>query len=274
MLTWKKLRLLLSLVSLSALANAAPLVYGVTDSNQFGTVDVMSGAFQLINTTPNLQFGIVPGPNGFLSLSSNGLLISINPTNGVTSVIGDTGLGVLSSDIAAVGGTTYIIDTNNKLYAVNTATAALTLIGSTGIPGVVNPASAQYDDSLTGFGGSLYYTFDTTGVAPALYKINPLTGAAARVGPTLHGIDASVLVNGTFYVFDAVGGGPTTNQEFTLELGTGNTTFVTNIDPHATALFGAATVPEPASIALTGVGMVVLWVFRRLRTAVMNQDTE
>jgi hypothetical protein len=190
--------------------------------------------------------------------------VSINPTNGITSVIGDTGLGSLSGDLAAIGGSVYEIDTNNKLYSVNTTTAALTVIGSTGIPGVNNPTTTQWDDSFTGVGGVLYYTFDAPGVAPALYRINPSTGAATLVAPTLAGIDASVYLNGTFYVFNDVrtGGGPTTGQELTLNLGTGNTAFVTNISPNATALYGAAGTP---AIALAGIGIAAICVFRRQR---------
>jgi hypothetical protein len=69
MLTKRKLILSLALVSLTALASAGPLVYAVTDSKQFGTADLASGAFHLISTTADLQYGLVAGPNGYLSLS-------------------------------------------------------------------------------------------------------------------------------------------------------------------------------------------------------------
>lgn len=86
----------LAAVALTTCASADSLVYVVTDSQQFGTVDLSTGAFRQIGAdTSGQQFYLVPGPNGsLLSLTATGNLESINPATGATSVIGATGLGV------------------------------------------------------------------------------------------------------------------------------------------------------------------------------------
>ncbi len=68
-------------------------------------------------------------------------------------------------------------------------------------------------------------------------------------------------MNGTFYAFENM-----TSQVVTLDLTNGKTSLVSNFDPAAGIIDGAfAVTPEPASIALAGIGMAVLVVCRRQR---------
>jgi len=72
-------------------------------------------------------------------------------------------------------------------------------------------------------------------------------------------------VNGTAYGFSGL-----TNQVITLNLTHGQTSFVSNIDPAVGLVAGAspAAVPEPGSIVLTAVGLVVVASYwRRKRSA-------
>ena len=242
-----------------------PLVYVVTATGnlpgteaQFGTVDLATGAFHQIGPdTPEGQANLVPGPHGeLLSLTFSGDLESIDPANGKISVIGATGLDGLAVDLAEVDGKLYATDLSNNLYTVNPETGAATLIGPTGIPavpGIGRPNMPLYDESLYGARGKLYETFDvlvgysfpfTALIDPELYVIDPETGVATVVGPTIINASALVEVNGTFYLFREVAGtppGPTSSAAtlYILDLKNGNTRFVTNVETTASAVLGA-----------------------------------
>lgn len=173
MLTQQKLMFSLALVLFTASASAGSSVYVV--GQQFGTVDLVTGAFQQIG--PNLlegETGLVPAPNGtLLSLAFTGKLNSINPATGATRVIGPTGLADCSmagspcgptsaNTLGELAGTTYATDFHNSLYRVNASAGAATLIGPTGIPAIpfiplsTNPDGSLnfYDEALFGAGGS------------------------------------------------------------------------------------------------------------------------
>jgi len=62
-----------------------------------------------------------------------------------------------------------------------------------------------------------------------------------------------VGVNGTYYAFDDI-----TNQIERLNLANGSTTFVSNFDPAAGLIQGAAATPEPPSTTLVGIGLLAL----------------
>jgi hypothetical protein len=293
-----KLPVLLSLfvVLLSLPAAADSLVYVISVSHHFGKADLNTGAFTQIGpNTPEIQQGLVAGPDGsLLTLGSSGNLDSINPATGVTTVIGPTGLGNCSTpnspcgptsanDIVGFGGAIYATDYHNDLYNINASTGRATLIGATGIPAVPFPPFSPnpdgsfnyYDETLFGTGAKLYATFDAgtfnpvsgkenSLVAPALYQIDPSTAMATLVAPTVKDIAAAVVVNGTVYAFDFPS---VSSQVLTLNVANGRTTLVTNFDPAAGIIDGAAFVPEPASIELVGLGVTAVLVCLRRRRA-------
>jgi hypothetical protein len=253
----------LSLLASGASASAAsrPLVYVVTapvdlagTTAQFGTVDLATGVFHQIGAdTPEPQVNLVPGLHGdLLSVTFSGDLESINPADGKTSVIGATGLDGLTNDLAELDGKLYLTDLSNNLYSVNPATGAATLIGPTGMPGV--PTGDLFDESFYGVRGKLYATFDvlagccsTALIDPELYVIDPETGAATLVGPTILNGSASVEVDGTFYLFKELATAPSPPAPsaaavYTLDLKNGDTSFVTNVDTTASAIIGASPV--------------------------------
>jgi hypothetical protein len=290
----RNLLLSLALSAFAASASAGSLVY-VENGFQFGTVDLASGAFTAIGPgTPEGVTGLAAAPNGsLLTLSFSGDLESINPANGAVTIVGATGLGdcsLLSSPcgptsantIAALGGKIYATDYQNKLYTVNPVTGATTPIGLTGMPGITFvPLSTNadgsfniFDEALFAADGKLFATFDTGAVdiltpnptltpviAPNLYQIDPATGVATLIGPTAFGLSAAVELNGAAYAFSAPLRGVVA-----LDLATGKTTFVSNLDPAAGIITGAAPTPEPASIALAALGMIGFAVCRRRRT--------
>ena len=283
----------LALVLFTVPARADPIVYVVNVAQQFGTVDLFTGSFTPIGSgTPDTVNGLAQGPNGsLLTLSVGGNLESINPTTGaVTSVI-PTGLGdctngtslcgpTSSNVVGGFNGAVYATDFNYDLYKVNPSTGVASLIGPTGVPPITaNPTIPNpdgtftlFDGNLFGAGGSLYTTRDAfnidfgTGIstpvlAPNLYRIDPSTGLATLIGPTDY-LSALVEVNGTAYAFGGLNG----QQIFSLDLTTGHTTFVSDLDPAAVVIVGAVqAAPEPASLALAGIGIAAVVLGRRRR---------
>jgi PEP-CTERM motif len=298
----RRLIVSVAFVLLPASASAS-IVYVVTGNQQFGTVDLGSGAFHQIGPdTPEGSGGLVPGPNGSLfTLTFSGNLDSINAATGITTVIGATGLGDCTvadgqcpansaNGFGEVGGKLYATDFASNLYRVDPATGAAHLIGPTGIPavppGFPNFSGAglisAFDVSLFGVGDKLYATFEAVTIDPEtfgivaavipeyLYQIDPSTGITT-LGPSIPlGFVTTVDVNGAFYSFNA-----DSDKLFTLDLTNGTTGFVADLDPSAGLIGGAApvpAVPEPASVALAGIGIAAIVVFWRRRRGVPRSE--
>jgi hypothetical protein len=276
---------------------ADPIVYvvsaGLTGNGQVGTIDLTTGAYQQIGPIePDGYFGLASGTNGALVAGTYAAnLVSINPATGVNTGIGPTGLGpcvVPSSscgansfgDLGGLNGKVYATDFQNNIYTVNPLSGAASLLNAHSglpaipfVPGTSNPDGTLnfYDEAIWGAGGKLYATFDTlifdpnsntvvsTVIAPKLYQIDPLTGAATVVGATDLGIGAVVDLDGTSYAFNV-----DSDQIMSIDLSSGKTTFVANFDPAAGVIQGAATVtPEPGSVTLAFLGLIGLAVWRQ-----------
>lgn len=279
----------LVLASFSVIVSADPVVYALSNTQGFGTMDLATGSFSAIGPIPDTIQYLAPGPNGsLLTMSFNGDLDSINPRTGATSAIGATGFTDCSTPLTptcgpnsqlsfgSAGGTLYATDFVNNLYTVNPVTGKATLIGATGIPAVpFIPASTNpdgsfnfYNENLFGLDGKLYANFDagsfnpatsefTTVISPALYQLDTSTGQASRIASTDFGLITVANVNGTIYGFNANEG-----QIVTVNVNTGATSFVTDIDPSLGLISGAAAVPEPASIALIAAGIAACGLCR------------
>jgi hypothetical protein len=276
----------LALILCTASASAGPLVYAVstnynTFTAQFGTMDLTTGTFSQIGPAiADPLEGLMPGPNGkLLSLSLSGNLDSVNPATGAVSVIGATGLGDLAGVAAEFNGTVYATDLYNNFYSVNTTTGVASLIGPTGLPicpSLISPVEVS-DEALFTANGKLYATFDGINLmnstlvdSPELYQINPVTGVATLVGPTALGLDAAVQINGTVYGLDFGYAGP--NTVLSLNLASGSTTFLNDYVSSPVAggvnsfdVVGVSPTPEPASIALVGIGIALVACGRRRR---------
>ena len=238
----------------------------VTGAAKFGAVDVGSGTFLEIGTglPEDLGHALMPVPGqSLLSLALSGDLYSIDLRTGVPTKVGATGLGDCASPaspcgpksavtIGYLGGKYYALDSSQNLYSLDPATAATKLIGPTGIPAItIVPGAIDsgklnlYFESMFSFRGKLYTNFDTsqldlsngsaTAVVPgALYQIDPDTGVATRITPTDIGLLTIVNVNDTIYAFDAF------HRRFvTLDLKTGQTEAVSDIEPSAGLVCGA-----------------------------------
>ena len=249
----------------------------ITTGFQFGTFDLRSGTFLPIGPglPPDVGDGLVQGPGKtLLSLGFTGNLDAIDPSTGQTAVVGATGLGDCSTPVSPCGpnsanwiglfnGRYYVTDFANNLYSLDPKTGAAKLIGPTGIPPMTMPPfSENPDGSINVFGaglfgahGKFYAYFATitvnfvtgtfTPVIPgAIYQIDPATGHATMVAPTEATLSSIVALNDTIYAVNAW-----TGQVVTLDVATGNTTAIADVDPAAGVIAGA-TSARPASPAV------------------------
>ena len=259
-------------------AGAEPIVYAVTSSQQFGTVDLETGKFNPIgNGTPDVLSNLVWWKDGTLltlviSGSNIGSLAKINPATGEETVIGQTGLGLNAFSLGKARGELYLTDFSNNIYSVDPETGVATAMGATGMPpdptvpftlnndGTFNLC----DEGLYGVRGKLYATFDSFAldptrtpptiahvhVSPALYRIDPETGTATFIAKTDLQLGALVEVHGRVFAFrgvldgfDFTVGFPVAHTELvTLNLETGKTRKLGDIDHSVGLIFGAAPV--------------------------------
>ena len=256
-------------------ATSAARVYVVTGTQQFGTVDLSTGQFIPIgNGMPDALSNLVWWKDTLLTVTVSGpnigSLARINPATGEETIVGQTGLGFNILDLAAVRGKLFATDLRNNIYSVDPESGVATSIRATGIPpdptipltfnndGTFNLC----DEGLYSAAGKLYATFDSfaidpnqtpptrphENVPPLLYQIDPSTGEATPVANTDWQLTAIVDLQGKFYGFRGVMDGfdfgfdfPIAHAEVvTLDLSTGQTTKVINVDPRIGPIFGAA----------------------------------
>jgi hypothetical protein len=267
---------LLGLVLSAASASAAPFVYVVTLSQQFGTLDLANGTFHAIgNPTPDQMANLVWGQDGILysmtiTGADAGSLAKINPRTGEVTDIGPTGLGFNAFSLAGVRGKLYATDFSNNIYQVDPKTGEATLIAATGMPpDSIVPFTFNIDGTFNlcgqGFyavGKELYASFVSFAidpnqtpptiahvfVAPAIYRIDPSTGAATYVAETDLTLTAFVDVDEEVYGFRGALDGFDTTYDFPLahaeivrlDLRTGRTGKPIEVDPSIGPIFGAA----------------------------------
>lgn len=209
--------------------------------------------------------------------SHAGYLVRIDPATGTEKVLRPItyrgqAMGSNVFDLAQVGGRLYITDFNNNLYSVDIATGAATPVGRNGgitgmrpdpnVPLTFNQDRSfnLCDEGLYGFGGKLYATFDSFAIDPSqnpqtrvheflspyVWQINPVTGAATFIAKTDWQLSAIVEVDRKFYAFKVVIDGfdftfnfPIGHAELvSLDIGTGKTTEIAQIDENLGPIFG------------------------------------
>ncbi len=170
------------------------------NTSPFGTVDLNSGAFTLIGNMGPGSFSGLGVANGVVYTEQNGLLFSVNTSNGSLTQIG----GIVGNNLATFGSTTSglygLAGTGAQevatLFSINPQTGALTAIGPIGAGAI--PNGQTFYQRLSAGSSTLYMENGGN-----LYTINTATGAATQVGTTdSNGFLSSVLLfeNGTFYV--------------------------------------------------------------------------
>jgi hypothetical protein len=201
---------------IAAMANnlkADVLAYEVTGTDNFGLLDLNTGAFTLRGNTGTLLSGLgVAGGTIYGGTFGGSTLYSVNTANGGLTAVGTSGM-----QYYGMGSTTsgiYALDPSGNLWSVNPSNAQTTEIGSTGL-------------TLAGIWGvstnssGLYVTLNSN-----VYSINTATGTAALIGNTGLSFGALVSVDGVLYA-----GANPADQVYQLDTSTGaKTSFLTKAE--------------------------------------------
>ncbi|MEP6810120.1 MAG: PEP-CTERM sorting domain-containing protein [Chthoniobacterales bacterium] len=251
-----------SLYTINTATGASTLVAAITNANGGGAIGITGLAFNPVNS---LLYGITTNntPNGGNTVQ--GSLVTINTTTGVATVIG--ALGFANSDISfRSDGTLFGYEAGNSkgflsMSTINLTTGTATRIGNSGLSSTLGGGLAF--NSV----GELYLS--ATGSSGTLDTLDPNTGARTA-GPGLSGgpfspaggpsgaLNAMAFDSlGVLYALDSNRGGPALVHLVVIDPITGTITDLGSVADNMDAL-AFAPVPEPSSVALGAIGVLVL----------------
>lgn len=267
-------RLLGSLTFLAVSCFGTPIYVWVDGSSgNIGEVNVATGAVTLVGNAGVILTDIAFSPGGVLYGITGTSFYTINTSTGAATLIGSLGNGISTADALefSSSGTLYAADDQN-LYTVNLATGLATDVG---------PMGYASDGDLAFAGGTLYLTT----YSGQLVTVNPSTGAGTLVG-SLGVVNVYGLASPDNINLYGVAGESLYSMSRTTGLATFDATWAGNthglgIAYGATSVIGAAdppsdppvvftsvpiATPEPATLALFGVGILLLAARSRLRS--------
>jgi hypothetical protein len=242
-------------------ANASPFAYESTSSDQWGTIDLGTGAFTQLGTSAGQLSGLGEvGGNIYGGLSGSSTLYRINPTDGALTSIGSD-LGISYFDTGSTTSGLFAISFLNPsdLYQINPLTGTATDVGPLGI-------TIQTAGVFTGMSTNSSALYITTGTR--FYSVNTSTGQATLIGSTDGPqIGAMVMLGGTLY-----GGSDPANQVYTLDTTSGAAGFVANVTNGASEFYGlapltATPLPSTWTMMLIGLASIGLIAHRRQKRA-------
>ncbi len=239
------------------------------------SINTVTGTATLIGPTGQVRLiGLVVDSNNdifAISEETNSRLWRLNGSTGASTLVGALGFNLQEGDmtIDPVSGTMYVADgAGDVLYTVNKTTGAATLVGSFG--------AAGRDVSGLQFIGSTLYGLALRDSNPDSFgTVNPLTGLFTAIGNT--GTNCGVIAalgrdpaSGTTFLGCASTAFGNDNQLYSMNLATGAATLVGPLTGVAASISGFSTagnptilVPEPASLTLLVLGLVVLGFAKR-----------
>jgi uncharacterized protein (TIGR03437 family) len=212
--------------------------------NQFGTVDLNTGAFtRIANGVTTNGFGV---SGGALYGINGGYVYQFNFSTGALAVAPNYSL---SNNLQGFGSTTaglFLVDGYGNLISPNPLTGVPTLIGPTGVTAGLGAGVLS-----TSADSSTLYWVNNGGAGNYLYKLNTSTGAATLVGATGNGagsgvVQAMLFQSGTLWAILGYNTGATIG---TLNTSTAAETFVANAPAgsiNALAPYPLSPVPQPA----------------------------
>jgi len=247
-----------------AIPASATTAYMITGSDQFGTVNLSTGAFSSLGST---EVGGTPEPldglgeTGGMLFGAGGAnddtLYSINTANGALTSIGASA----TIEYAGFGSTLtglFGLSTTGNLYSVNATNGATTEIGT-------NIVTIGGTLSLS-TGSSTLYLAEFFNGAYNLYTINTTNGQATLIGPTGGVPIGALLWDGASTLY---GGQDSPDPLFVDTLNT--STGLATVGPSLTGtgdFYGLAPLlaaPEPATWSLLGAGIAILALMKRRR---------
>jgi hypothetical protein len=130
-------------------------------------------------------------------MNASSELVLIDPVALTTSVVGDSGHGILGLAFRP-DGTLFGVSLGSGLYTINPNTGAATLVAAltgTGFPGIGGDFDIKFDNT----GHTYLLTFNN------LYTVNTSSGQTTLVGAIGFSVYALDLENGTLYGFTTAG---------------------------------------------------------------------
>jgi hypothetical protein len=178
-----RLGILATLFVFAVAARADSIAYEISSGRDFGTVDLNTGSYTAIGTTPNNPVLGLAEFNGKLytvGYAGGAALYRVNTATANFTPVG-TGLasgasfdlfGATNSGLYAIGSASYNGSLTTLLYSINPATGSATIIGPT-----LPVAAAAGVESLSNGSNTLYLT-----IGSLLYVLDTTTGGYTLVG--------------------------------------------------------------------------------------------
>jgi hypothetical protein len=246
-------------------AKADTLAYDATSTGEFGLLDLTTGAFTQIATTPVelAGFGEI-GASLYSAEFSGNPFYGVNGATGNLTTIASSGLN--GGIYQALGSSTtalYALDGEFNLYSVNPGTGASTEIGSGPTATVGTPG----DYTLSSGSSSLYFTESNE-----FYSVDVATSVTTDIGPTGTsggtdgGFGGMVFEDGTLYGVYVPNVNGTGDAIYTIDPSTGAATFVAAVTGETGDVNGlapATPTPGPDSLSLVIAGLFALLAVRR-----------